>query len=172
MSANISTGDWELATSRITQVERQLGLEQQDRGQLITALRQEFLTAQERWQAVSAALEELRAQMEAIRAAVPGSGIDRGGLAALLDPRYLDKPKAFHGKQTDWRDWSEAFTSFVEVVDPDLAQAMKRVENWTSVKLISFMDAKEVRHAKALFYLLVMLTKEEAAARRPPASIR
>ena len=69
MAATISSGDWDLAVSRITALERQVGLEQQERGQLITALRQVFLTAQERWQACSAALEELRAHLGAIWAA-------------------------------------------------------------------------------------------------------
>ena len=61
MAATISSGEWDLAVSRITALERQVGLEQQERGQLIVALRQEFLLAQERWQKAPAALEELGA---------------------------------------------------------------------------------------------------------------
>ena len=88
-------------------------------GQLLAALRTEFLAAQERWQKASAAIEELTVQMEAIRAARAV-----GTAGALLDPRHLDKPQKFHGKQAEWKDWNESFTSFVEVVDEKLADEL------------------------------------------------
>ena len=119
MAATISTADWELATRRIATREAQMEAagkaheEQEGRHiQLLAALRTEFLAAQERWTKASAAIEELSAQMEAIRAARQG-----GPAGALLDPRLLDKPQKFHGNTpsgktgaraspASWRSWT------------------------------------------------------------------
>ena len=125
--AVISVADWELATGRITATEQGLTLEKQERGQLVSALQAEFASARTSFEACSAALEELRVQVEALRATAPGGAAGPGG-AALLDPRMLDRPKPFHGKATDWKDWSEAFRAFIEVVDPNIAEAIKEAE--------------------------------------------
>ena len=133
--AVISVSDWELAVGRITATEQGLTLEKQERGQLLAALRTEFTAARGSFDACHAQLEELRVQVEALRATAPGGAAGPGG-AALLDPRMLDRPKPFHGKQDQWKDWSEAFRAFIEVVDPNIAEAMKEAEGWTTTKLV------------------------------------
>ena len=96
--AVISVADWELATGRITATEQGLTLERQEREQLVSALQAEFASARTSFEACSASLEELRVQVEALRATAP-DGLAGVSGAAILDPRILDRPKPFHGKQ-------------------------------------------------------------------------
>ena len=86
MAAQISVADWALLTGRVDAAEQGLRSEQEQRGQLIEQLRAEFSATQVSWAAHSARLEELREQLTALRATLPGGAAGPAG-AALLDPR-------------------------------------------------------------------------------------
>ncbi len=95
MAAQISVADWSILTGRVDAAEQALRTEQEQRGQLIGQLRQEFLATQNSWAQSSAKLEELREQLNALRATLPGGAAGPAG-AALLDPRLLEPREPTH----------------------------------------------------------------------------
>ena len=63
--------------------------------------------------AVVEALEkDLTDHRRAVEALSTGAASPAG--VRLVDTRIIDKPKKFHGKQGEWKDWSESFQSFCD----------------------------------------------------------
>ena len=128
MAATISVADWELLTSRTSQLEAGLTQERTERGQFVASLQDEFGRTQTLWARLSSQMEELRAQLDALRASFPGGPAGPGG-AALLDPRLMDRSKPFHGHVGQWKDWYDSFRSFIAVMDPGIYAALKEAES-------------------------------------------
>ena len=73
--------------------------------ELVSALRREFEVLAQRLNTLESELRELRLALEALqdgRAGPAGKG--------LLDPKLVDKPGKFHGKQSEWRDQRLSFS--------------------------------------------------------------
>ena len=77
-----------------------------------------------------------------------------------------DKPGKFHGKASEWRDWSESVKAFVAVADPKLAERMEYYSTLPEPVTKATMDATDKRAATQLHYILVMLCKDKAAEKR------
>ena len=169
MAAQISVADWALLTGRVDAAEQGLRSEQEQRGQLIEQLRAEFSATQVSWAAHSARLEELREQLTALRATLPGGAAGPAG-AALLDPRLMDRPKPFAGDAKLWRDWSDSFQGFVRVADPKIHTAMETAKEWKTPQLLAEMEEPMRNASIALYHILTSLLREEAAARRRSCS--
>ena len=55
----------------------------------------------------------------------------------LVDTRILGKPSFFHGKQTEWRDWSYGLQIFIGACDESLAATMLQYGKQESLALMS-----------------------------------
>ena len=161
MAATISVADWELLVSRMAQAEAGLTQERGDRGQFVTALQEEFSRVR-----LSSQLEELRAQFEAFRACMPGGEAGAAG-AALVHPKLLGQgPRPFDGDPRNWKDWYDAFRSYLSVAAPTCYKYLLEAENWTVAKTLASMEEEERNAAVVLHHLLTMQTKQEAASQR------
>ena len=125
---------------RIAQVEGSVGNIQREAQGLVAALRTEFDELKARLGRLELELEELR---EAVEALQQGRGGSAG--SALLDPRLLEKPGKFHGKPSEWRDWSESLKAFVAVADPTLAERMEYYSTLGAPVLKADMELKLAR---------------------------
>ena len=47
----------------------------------------------------------------------------------LIDPLTMSPEKFGQSCEPNWPDWSESTRSYIEILDPDLASALKAVEN-------------------------------------------
>ena len=103
--------------------------------------------------------------LESLRG-TPGFGDALRVRTQLLDPKILDKPGKFHGKQDHWKDWSESMQAFCDVVDSDLGEAMGRYAKCENPVLLDDMSESDKTQSKKLHYILVMLTKDDAAQKR------
>ena len=75
-------------------------------------------------------VEALRLENKELRDALPALASGGAGPAGLrlVDTRIIDKPKPFHGQDSQWRDWSEAFQSFCSAADEGMGKDM---ETWS-----------------------------------------
>ena len=59
----------------------------------------------------------------------------------LIDPRTMAPEKFGQSSAPSWLDWSESTRSYLEILDPDLASALKQVENREAPVLQGEFDA-------------------------------
>ena len=124
MAAQINQADWNMMAGRMEAAEQGIVAERAERGRLLAALEARFAEVQAAWARQSALQEELREQLNTLRASFPG-GLAGGAGAGLLHPRLLEKPKCFDGDVHQWRDWSDSFRSFLRVsAKPDHPRRM------------------------------------------------
>ena len=59
----------------------------------------------------------------------------------LIDPRTMAPEKFGQSSEPSWLDWSESTRSYLEILDPDLASALKQVGNREAPVLQGEFDA-------------------------------
>ena len=72
----------------------------------------------------------------------------------------------FHGKQSEWKDWSESSQAFCEVADAGLGEAMKKYSKCQDAVPFDQMSEADQREARKLNYLLITWCKGDAAMKR------
>ena len=88
----------------------------------------------------------------------------------MLDPRLLEKPGKFDGSQSSWKDWSESLQAVCDVADVALGDAICRYAKAETGLLLSEMSDSDKEQAKKLWYILIVLCKQDAAQKRRAAA--
>ncbi len=89
-------------------------------------------------------------------------GVDGATGETLIDTRVLGKPGMFHGKASEWRDWSFVFAMFCRAVNPALATAMELYAHRERADTLAEPDAPTRRLSETLAYMLILMTKDTA----------
>ena len=112
---------------------------------LITDLQTLLGNQEAEFQQMKLVQEELRQQVEAL---ARGSG----GVAGkkLVDTCILGKPSFFHGKQTEWRDWSYILTIFIGAVDEVMVERMRDYAKRDTITLMADMSSEDRRLSEEL----------------------
>ena len=113
-------------------------------------------------------VEALRLENKELRDALPALASGGAGPAGLrlVDTRIIDKPKPFHGQDSQWRDWSEAFQSFCSAADEGMGKDMETWSKKDMPVLHADMSEPQRSHSRQLNHMLVMLLKGKSVELR------
>ena len=109
-------------------------------------------------------VEGLEKDLSDHRRAVEALSTGAAGPAGLrlIDTRIIDKPKKFHGKTGEWKDWSESFHSFCAAADEGLGESLEAVSRLEAPILTETMTPAQRGHSRQLWAMLVMLCEGKA----------
>ena len=120
-------------------------------------------------------LREAREAAAAATAAAAGKGVraGKGGVAGGassggghhgfgIDTRMLGRPDTFDGSESKWGDWSTVMKAYAALCNASLVSAMPASEVEAQEKRNSDLrDQLDVEASVALYYMLVLLTRNE-----------
>ena len=86
MAAQINQADWNMMAGRMEAAEQGIVAERAERGRLLEALQAEFTQVQAAWARHSAQMEELREQLNTLRASFPGGPAVVAANATMMAP--------------------------------------------------------------------------------------
>ena len=90
---------------------------------------------------------------------------DNFGANRIVDTRVLGRPDNFDGTPGSWRDWSITFRAYSAACEPRLEQLMRDVETKSVPQLAALLPENQRKINAQLYYMLVMLTKQQSLDR-------
>lgn len=118
--------------------------------------------AQAEAQAATAAAQAAQAQPDGAEERGGGRPQQRGRSNFGIDTRMLGRPEIFTGEEQRWSDWSTVLKAYAGLCDAALVDAMPRVEAAPAEGVNADLQPGERDASVALFYMLVLLTRNEA----------
>ena len=110
-----------------------------------------------------------RAQNEAAAGGAAGANPpprgDHFGANRIVDTRVLGRPDYIDGTPGSWRDWSTTFRAYSAACEPRLEQLMRDVETKSVPQLAALLPENQREINAQLYYMLVMLTKQQSLDR-------
>ena len=90
---------------------------------------------------------------------------DNFGANRIVDTRVLGRPDNFDGTPGSWRDWSTTFRAYSAACEPRLEALMREVETKSEPQLAAARPENQREINTQLYYMLVMLTKQQSLDR-------
>ena len=110
-----------------------------------------------------------QAQLAAAAAGSAGTGVAAPlpngvmGVGATVDTRTLGRPQSFPGKREAWREFRFVFEAFASAAHPKMQEVFQKAESMGSVQIfVTDLDAEMNALSRQLYYMLVMLTTDDA----------
>jgi hypothetical protein len=82
-------------------------------------------------------------------------GLSPCAMAALVDTKFVQRPKVFDNDEQKWRDWKFQLLTFVDLIDPAYSETLAKAESSTAA--VSVTDAQKAP-ARLLYALLASIT--------------
>ena len=84
-------------------------------------------------------------------------------MVSAVDTRTIGKPKSFDGKKQSWREFRLIFEAFGGTAHMALTDMMLNAESMGGAPVVlSDLDLENKSMAKQLYYMLVMVTTDDA----------
>ena len=91
------------------------------------------------------------------------------GSNRTIDTRVLGRPDHFEGIPGTWRDWSTVFRAYAAACEPRLESLMREVESKDAPQLMAVLNEDVRPISSQLYYMLIMLNKQQSLDRIVPA---
>ena len=79
-----------------------------------------------------------------------------------VDARLLGRPQPFDGSEAAWQDWSVQTRADLEVIDPEVAEALELVDATTTEIPFARLSTASKGAARQVYYILTQLLKGPA----------
>ena len=143
----------------LQQAVQQLAAMQVQQAQTEQQLREAREAAATATAAATAAGKGVRAGKGGVAGGASGGGPSGFG----IDTRMLGRPDTFDGSESKWGDWSTVMKAYAALCNASLVSAMPASEVEAQKKRNSDLrDQLDVEASVALYFLLVLLTRNEA----------
>lgn len=145
----------------VEELARRLVQMEQTQAEIIQALQAQHA----RSDAAEAGLREAASQLEGLRAAQAAApaAVAAHASGSTIDTRTLGKPQTFSGKRDAWKEFRFVFEAFASAVHLRMPALFRRSESMGGQIIdASDLDEETTAVSRQLYYMLVMLTTDDA----------